>query len=165
MPETGEPIDDPEARRGLYTRVGQAISFWASMETRLVTIAALLLGTSEQKAGLLMYSIMNFNVWLIIIDELFSMEPRYQHHKATWTAQSDELRGMNDTRVRLAHHTVWEHTDDQLIALRPGKHDSRMKSRKHKPLTETEILAFSTQVFEVEKALLSLSKAMRDTPH
>ena len=73
MPETGEPIDDPEARRGLYTRVGQAISFWASMETRLVTIAALLLGTSEQKAGLLMYSIMNFNVWLIIIDELFSM--------------------------------------------------------------------------------------------
>ena len=72
---------------------------------------------------------------------------------------------MNDTRVRLAHHTVWEHTDDQLIALRPGKHDSRMKSRKHKPLTETEILAFSTQVFEVEKALLSLSKAMRDTPH
>ena len=91
-----------------------------------------------------MYSIMNFNVWLSIIDELFSMEPRYQPHKATWTAQSGKLRGMNDTRVRLAHHTVWDHFEDQLVALRPGKHDSRMKSRKHKPLTKAEIFAFGS---------------------
>jgi hypothetical protein len=157
--------EDWEERSEFYRSVGQAISMWASMEDLLVEIAALLLDTSEEKAGLLMYSIINFNVWLNIIDELFSIEPRYQTHKATWTAQSEKLRGMNDTRVRLAHHTVRAQIDNSPLALRPGRYDSRMKSRKHKPLTEAEIVAFGGQMIEVYSVLAALWKAMGETPH
>jgi hypothetical protein len=155
--------EDWEERSEFYRSVGQAISMWASMEDLLVEIAALLLDTSEEKAGLLMYSIINFNVWLNIIDELFSIEPRYQTHKATWTAQSEKLRGMNDTRVRLAHHTALNHMDDQ--ALRPGRHDTRIKSRKHAPLSEAEITDFITQLLDVDQALFSLRDAILGTPH
>jgi hypothetical protein len=154
---------DRKKRSGFYSSVGQAISVWAAMETNLVEIAALLLGTSEEKAGLLMYSIMNFHVWLDIIDELFSIEARYQTHKAMWTVQKEKLRGMNDTRVRLAHHTALNHMDDQ--ALRPGRHDTRIKSRKHAPLSEAEITDFITQLLDVDQALFSLRDAILGTPH
>jgi hypothetical protein len=54
-----------------YATVGQGISHWSAMETRLVQIVAKLLKTSDEKAGLIMYSIANFHTWLMIIDELF----------------------------------------------------------------------------------------------
>src|SRR4051794_5257561 len=67
-PENKYPVDVTTV---FYATVGQGISFWASMEGTLVQIAAKLLGTSEEKCGLLLYSIMNLFSWLTIIDELF----------------------------------------------------------------------------------------------
>jgi hypothetical protein len=43
--------EDWKERSEFYSSVGQAISMWASMEDLLVEIAALLLDTSEEKAG------------------------------------------------------------------------------------------------------------------
>ena len=63
-----------ELRRMFYTGVGQGISHWAHMEERLVEIAVILLGTTNRKAGLVFYSIINFHTWLNIIDELFSLD-------------------------------------------------------------------------------------------
>jgi len=46
--------------KNFYRAVGQGISHWASMEGRLVQIVAKLTRMSEDKAGLIMYSINNF---------------------------------------------------------------------------------------------------------
>jgi hypothetical protein len=54
------------------------------METRLVQIAARLLKTSEVKAGLVMYSIINLHVWLQIIDELFVLDGTYPKSQKMW---------------------------------------------------------------------------------
>jgi len=53
-----------EHRRLFFAAIGQGITAWSGMEETLVRIAAKLLRTSEVKAGLVMYSIMNFHVWL-----------------------------------------------------------------------------------------------------
>jgi hypothetical protein len=132
------------------------------MEGKLVEIAALLLGTDENKTGLMMYSIMNFNVWLNIIDELFALEPKFSGHKSDWTAVSSDLRAINDTRVRLAHHTIWDNPGTT-PALRPGKHDAKSKSKKHQPLTGSEVISFSKAVLEAEKKLIPMISAMTMT--
>jgi PleD family two-component response regulator len=45
--------------RNFYMTVGLGISQWSRMEERVVQIVAVLLRTSEAKAGLVMYSIIN----------------------------------------------------------------------------------------------------------
>jgi hypothetical protein len=158
--------DDPEraweTSDTFYSAVGQGISFWTSMEARLVQIAARLMGTTDEKAGLLLYSIMNFHSWLNSIDELFALEPRYSEQRQPWQDTSAKLRGLNDTRVRLAHHTVWR--DDTFRSgrpsLLPGQFDTRIKSRKYKPLELEEIYVFSNSVLETEKELMKIIQAM-----
>src|SRR5689334_7652919 len=85
-----------QRRSTFYSSVGQAISLWASMENKLVEIAALLLGTSEIKSGLMFFSISNFHVWLNTIDELFNLEPALQQFRPVWGTESDTLRQLND---------------------------------------------------------------------
>jgi hypothetical protein len=46
--------------KNFHMAVGLGISSWASMEGRLVEIVAKLTQASEDKAGLIMYSINNF---------------------------------------------------------------------------------------------------------
>lgn len=63
MTENVPPVVDNaiwKRHQELYSSVGQAISMWASMEGEVVEIAAILLGTTERKTGLVLYSIMNF---------------------------------------------------------------------------------------------------------
>ena len=131
------------------------------MEGKVVQIGARLLGTSDVKAGLVFYSIMNFFAWLTIIDELFSLEPRFNSLKETWGPIGSKLRVLNDIRVRLAHHTVWDYPDDNL-ALRPGRFDARAKSQKHAPLTDNEIIAFVQSILKIEDELWGLIQAMRE---
>ena len=151
-------------RYDFYSSVGQAISTWASMETHLVSIASHLLDTSEEKTGLMLYSIQNFHAWLNIIDELFSMEPKFEKHRDEWTKISANLRTWNDTRLRLAHNTVWSSTDPTPM-LRPGIFDSRSKSRKHKPLENAEIAAFIGLMVDVVGKVGNLALAMRAIRH
>lgn len=98
----GDPpqIDDTawKAYEALYSSIGQAISLWASMEGEIIEVAAILIGTTERKAGLIFYSIMNFYGWLSIIDELFALEPIYESHKPDWGICSEKLRILNDNR-------------------------------------------------------------------
>jgi hypothetical protein len=91
----------------LFRAVGQALSFWAQMEENLVPIAGMLLRTEFEMAGLVMYSIINFCVRLTIITDLFSMSNHYSSLKPRWTKIFEKLRKMQDTRDRLAHHTIY----------------------------------------------------------
>src|ERR1700730_18778797 len=95
-------------RQALFTNVGLALSQWAGMEDLLVGISCLLLRTHEAtKVGIMLYSIANPPTWLSIIGELFSQEPRYITLKPRWNKLSERLIKLNDTRVRLAHHTIY----------------------------------------------------------
>jgi hypothetical protein len=51
-------------KKALFTSVGLALSLWAQMEESLVVIAGMLLRTKFTKTGAIMYSIINFNVWI-----------------------------------------------------------------------------------------------------
>lgn len=159
MSEEKTPAEHWAERAPFYASVGQGISIWSSMEGRLVEIAAHLLGTSNRKAGLVLYSIMSFFTWLQIIDELFILETRYSAHRSAWGVISDKLRSLNDIRVRLAHHTVWDipyDANQDAMALRPGRYDSRSKSKKHAPLTDPEIAGFTSQIFDIDGDLKRL---------
>jgi hypothetical protein len=161
----GELEPDPETlaveaeeRKLFYSSVGQGISLWSSMESCLIEIAARLLNTTPEKTGLIFYSISNFYTWLSIINELFLAAPEFVEHRKKFTRAGEGLRALNDTRVQLAHHSVfapdphgWTHT-----ALRPGQYDSRSKSQRVEPLQTGEIIKFSQAVVAAENTLREL---------
>lgn len=149
---SGETLSQEE-RTVFYSSVGQGISLWASMEGCIVELAARLLNTTTEKTGLIFYSIANFYSWISIIDQLFELEPKYADYRRRWTVTTAALRTLNDTRVRLAHHTTYDVDPESWIALRPGRHDSRTKSRRHAPLTTMQITKFSQSVVVVEREL------------
>jgi hypothetical protein len=112
-----------------------------------------------------MYSIINFNVWIGLIDELFVLEPSQTPLKPKWNKISERLRGLKDTRDRLAHHTIYSGpkigaTGDTL--LRPGRLDARQKSQKYEPLNFEQISTFTHSVTEVLNALTTLINAMTE---
>ena len=119
-------------RQWLFTFVGQALSAWALMEELIVAIASLLLKTEINKSGVVMYSIINFSVWLTLIDELFPLEPVYMPLKPKWNKISKRLRSLKDIRDRLAHHVISTKDDAELIednaSLMPSRFDFRQKS-------------------------------------
>jgi hypothetical protein len=134
--ETGEKWKSVH-RQALFTNVGQALSQWAGMEDLLIGICCLLLRTHEAtKVGIILYSIANHPTWLSIIGQLFSQEPRYIILKPRWNKLSERLIKLNDTRVRLAHHTIYYGDKATTLAgdtsLRPGQFDVRPKSQKHR---------------------------------
>ena len=59
--------------RVLFTFIGMSLTSWARMEEVMVVLVRLLLRTDRARAGLIMYSIINFNVWLTLIDDLFDL--------------------------------------------------------------------------------------------
>jgi hypothetical protein len=170
--------DDQEAglhRQALFTNVGLALSQWAGMEDLLVGIASLLLRTHEAtKVGIILYSIGNPYTWLNIIGELFSQEPRYITLKPRWNKLSERIIKLNDTRVRLAHHTIYSRRVDDLpqdkaatlgeTSLRPGQFDVRPKSQKHRfePLDYDQISKFIDSVNAIMNDLRELLNAMTD---
>ena len=154
-------------RRSLFMNVGLALSQWAAMEDLLIAIACLLLRTNEsKKIGIVLYSIMNFGTWLGIITEIFSIEPLYTPLKPKWNKTSSKLRGLKDTRDRLAHNTIYDGERAATLtgdaSLRPGRFDVRKKSQDFPPLNFDEISKFVDAVSQETKNLTSLLNAMTE---
>jgi hypothetical protein len=150
-------------RWALYTSVGQALSQWAKMEDSLIAIAALLLRTYEgKKVGTILYSIANFHTWLSIIGDLFTQEPLYTALKPRWKKISERLRELNDTRVRLAHHTSYDGDKSATTIGDAGQFDVRPKSQKHRfdPLDYDQISKFIDSVGMVVEDLTALLNSM-----
>ena len=147
-------------KESFYISVGQAISIWASMETKLVYIFSLLLGISPQRAGLILYSIINFMTWLTLITDMFASEPLlFGQFSSSWNKKFERLRTLNDTRVRIAHQTSLRQ-DAPLVALSPSPLDTRPKSLAYVPLTERDILDFNKKVVAIHEELANLFEAM-----
>jgi hypothetical protein len=152
-------------RKALHELVGLALSQWAGMEELLIGITGLLLRTSEfWKVGTIMYSIVSFPVWLGIIDDLFLLEPRYITLKPKWNKLSNRLRGLKETRDRLAHHTLYSGdkaaTEAGDTSLRPGRFDIRQKVQKYQPLDYDQISKFIDHTGKVQDDLRALLNAM-----
>jgi DNA repair exonuclease SbcCD ATPase subunit len=156
-----------------YGAIGKGITTWSRTEGTLVVIAAMLLDTRMEKAGLVLYSITNFYTWLSIIDELFAMDPRYRALRSQWTEIAERLKKLNDTRVRLAHHAVHSgkrirdaiaagevEVDVLMPSLKPNKFDTRTKSKKHSPLQLEQVAEFVEQLTPVIEKLNKLAEQM-----
>jgi hypothetical protein len=151
-----------------YFRVGQGISHWSRMEGCLIQIASKLLRAPENKVGLVMYSIININIWLQIIDDMFVLDRTYPKSLRTWRRISEVIRSQNAVRVRLAHHSISQeeiNVEGELTGfqayLRPGQFDTRVQSQKFKPLTVLEIIDFILKVNDIHDNLISLLALMR----
>jgi hypothetical protein len=151
--------------KDFYMTVGMAISHWSKMEERLIHVAAKLLKTTEPKAGLVMYSIMNLHVWIQIIDDLFVLDGTCPKSLKLWRSIAESLKTENDIRVGLAHYSMSQEAHGELWAiqtyLRPGKLDIRNKSKKWTPLTILEIVEFIGRVNKISDTLSSLLELMK----
>jgi hypothetical protein len=152
--------------RKLYLVIGSALTAWASMEESLVLILSFLLRTESEKAGLILYSTINFSVWLSIIDELFAIDSVHSSLKPRWNKLAERLRRLKDSRDRIAHHAVHKKDSDASIfeetTLRPSAFDLRQKSLKYKPMSNDDILDFTAKVVNVARGLLSVAHDMAD---
>lgn len=146
-----------------FELVGRAISLWDAVESMLIAVAGLLLRSSLKKVGVTLYSIQNFHIWLNIIDELFSIDAHLGEFRSRWSDISDSLRSLNDTRVRLAHHTFFhEQQDPNNPTLRPGQFDTRRKSTKYQPLEMIQIVEFMEALLKTMEPLRTLMNQMRE---
>ncbi|MGY4399319.1 hypothetical protein [Bradyrhizobium sp. USDA 3315] len=157
-----------------YTTIGKGISAWSRNEGLLVTVGAILLRTTFEKAGLVFYSIINFHAWLSIIDELFENDPQYQDQRPQWLAIAKQLRKLNDTRVRLAHQEVHagkgfleavaagEEEEVLYPSLKPNQFDTRAKSKKHSSLQFEDLVNFISALGDVATDLAELSQRMAE---
>ncbi len=154
-----------EQARTFYQTVGIGITTWSEIEGRLVQLVAKLLRTSETKAGLVMYSIINFNVWIDIIEELFELDG-YSQSLAEWKKIAGRLRNENSTRARLAHHSIdqditeIERTGGVQAYLLPGRLDVRKKWKTLEPLDAVGILKFCERVHQLDQKLIILLTIM-----
>jgi hypothetical protein len=164
--------DKKQAERDFYYAIGRSITAWSTTEGQLVYVAAMLLGTTPEKAGLVLYSITNFYNWLSIIDELFAIDPKYQPLRPDWIAIAERLKKLNEVRVRLAHHAV-EHGkgievlvsdggDEMEIfpSLKPNKHDRRNKAQKLTRLQIEELGNFAKDLHLAFDAISKLTDRM-----
>jgi hypothetical protein len=138
----------------LHTAVGQALASWASAEEHIVMIAAMLLSIPDEKAGLIFYSIINFNTWLAIVNDLFRADPRFQGLMGEWNKISSRLRGLKNLRDRLAHHGV--HAEQSDVVLGPMRYDTRTQSRQHRPLNNAQVIEFTSKTNDMAERLKSL---------
>jgi hypothetical protein len=138
---------------GIFISIGQGISIWGLMEGNLVHLFAKLMGSSIEKSGLVLYSIMNFHVWRTIISDLFAFHPDLKEFSSIWNKKAVRLRSLNDVRVRLAHHTALESGGPGDHTLKPGRNDTRPKSLAHTPLTPDDIDAFIEKLIELNNEM------------
>ncbi|MBR1196899.1 hypothetical protein JQ634_02260 [Bradyrhizobium sp. AUGA SZCCT0240] len=148
----------------LFTEVGKALSAWASLEEIMVCIASKLMCNSIQKAGVVMYSIINFGTWLSIISELLTHEELYTHLKPRFDKLTNRLRALKEIRDRLAHHSAFKSDIPaaafKVPSLAPSPYDVRAKSLKYQPLTLLEIQDFGRSVVDMAKDLAALVHEM-----
>jgi hypothetical protein len=153
--------DEIERKEFLYVALGESISIWAETEALIAVVGAMLLGTSYEKAGLVFYSIPNFYSWLTIIDELFIIDERFDKMKPAWGEIAETLKKLNDTRVRLAHHSSKRPEGRGMVpALRPISIDVRSKSKKHAPMEVEQIVDFIRRLSPVYEKLAALLREM-----
>jgi hypothetical protein len=142
---------------GLFTSVGRALSMWAALEQCLVSTTAALLFTTEKKAGIVMYSIINFGAWLGIMGELFAEDELFAHLKPKWDKFSSRMRALKDMRDRIAHHSVFSADTPAAMArftgLKPSPFDVRSKSKKQQPLTTVQVDEFYEAIGDVVRDL------------
>ena len=150
--------------QNLFMEVGRALSTWAYLEEIMVCIVSLLLTNSVNKAGVVMYSIINFGTWLIIISELFPHDELYAHLKPNWDKLTSRLRALKDVRDRLAHHSAFKSEIPakffKLTTIAPSPYDVRAKSMRYKPISPLEIGQFIITVTDVAKELAALVNEM-----
>jgi hypothetical protein len=171
MADIESRIRDSEATRAnaemaaLHQAIGSTLTGWAEMEVLLVGIVADLLETPRDRAGVVMYSVLNFHTWLSIISELLPLDDRYSGLIPQWNTIAGKLRGMKDTRDRLAHHTTHQRPQEMPLkkaTLSPARLDLRSKVRKREPLTFHQITEFSHSVSRMIHSLAALSGAMTE---
>ncbi len=133
-------------RNQLFLMIGQALSAWATMEEFLVIIVAHLLVVKTQQAGLIMYSILNFNVWLSLIHDLMGLNPKLAPVQTRWNKISERIRKIKDLRDQLAHHSV-SHAAE--VHLKPSQFDIRQKTKLQRPLNLTEVYEFTQTVVAI----------------
>jgi len=145
----------------MFVTIGLALTTWARMEEALVRIVQILLSAPGPKVGLIMYSIINFNAWLTIIDELYALEPRLAAFKPRWNKVARRIRKIKDMRDRLAHESAHKEVGTfSSVHLRPSKLDVRTKTGKFKPLTDTEFGDFTVTTTAITEDLITLAQDM-----
>jgi hypothetical protein len=148
----------------LFQTVGRALTAWAKMEENIVIVAALLLGVRPARAGLIMYSILNFHSWLSLINDLFATDDVFsQKTKTRWNKLSERLRaGLKDKRDQLAHHSVrMAPASGEDSSVMSSVLDTRQKTRKQRPLDLSEIMIFTDSVLSLAEDLATLIEAMK----
>lgn len=129
-------------------------------------VASLLLKTPPKKVGLVFFSIINFQVWIAIITELFNLEPDFSPFQRRWNKLYERLRAEKDIRDRLAHHAVLSESVSDNPTGRSVKKasriDMRAKSRALKPLTIDEVNDFSDRIGDISDDLLKLVDDMQE---
>jgi len=149
-----------------YRAVGGALTTWALMEERLVMIAAILLKTMSRKTGLIFYSIINFQVWLSIITELFKLEPDMSSFQRRWNKIAERLRAEKDNRDRLAHTPMLSSSVSDNLERKPimkaPRLDMRAKSQAFAPLGVEQIMEFRGRIGAISDDLLKLMDDMMD---
>ncbi len=144
----------------MFVTIGLALTTWARMEEALVRIVQILLSAPGPKVGLIMYSIINFNAWLTIIDELYARTPpcRVQAPLEQGCSAHTKIKDMRD---RLAHESAHKEVGTfSSVHLRPSKLDVRTKTGKFKPLTDTEIGDFTVTTTAITEDLITLAQDM-----
>jgi hypothetical protein len=160
-----------QAEKHFYFLIGLSITAWSSMEGYLVYVATMLLDTTPQKAGLVLYST-NFHSWLSIIHDLFNIDPSYHSLRSDWNNIENKLKGLNDVRVQLAHHAAVGSamvlddvvasgdTKDIFPILKANKLDTRSKTQKREALQAAELVKFVKDVGREANAIKALTGQM-----
>lgn len=139
-----------------FKLIGHGISLWSFMEGNIILIFAKLMGTTNEKAGLVLYS-MNFMAWLPLVTDLFANDKKYGKISSKWNKKFERLRSMNNTRVRLAHHTILENSDS---LLQVPRFDTRQKSLAQSPLNDEELSEFIDKIIAMNNELAMLFNEM-----
>jgi uncharacterized protein (UPF0335 family) len=159
------------AQKHFYFLIGLSITAWSSMEGFLVHVAAMLLDTDPKKAGLVLYST-GFHSWLSIISDLFNLDPSYHPLRSDWNKIEKKLKGLNDVRVQVAHHSAVDSAmvlEDVVASgdtkgifpiLKANKFDTRPKTQKREALRQAELVTFIKDVGRVVDAIKTLSGQM-----
>lgn len=152
-----------------HQATGGALTSWAIMEERLVMVASILLKTSPKKAGLIFYSILNFQTWIAIITELFPLEPDFSDFRHRWNKIAERLRKEKDNRNWLAHNAVSSKdvldNPTGMPVSKPSRIDMRAKSRSFPPMTFEQVHSFRSRIGQISDDLLQLVDDMLDHLH
>jgi hypothetical protein len=150
---------DSSEQNVLFATVGRALTAWSKMEESMVAMVGLLLRVPTEKAGLMMYSILNFNSWLGILNDLFALDNTLATFQKRWSKISERARKIKDKRDQLAHHSVVMNPDS-FPAIRPSRFDVRQKTKLQKQLDAHEINEFTEAVIGITVDVQALIDAM-----